>query len=52
MVKTEQLKAWEKRLVELLKERPDIGPKMTGQVLIHMNAGGITKVVVNKEIQE
>lgn len=52
MAKTEEIKEWERRLVALLKERPDIGPRMTGQVLVHMNNGGITKVVVHKEIQE
>jgi hypothetical protein len=42
---------WKRKLAALLSEHPDIGDKMTGQVTIHMNEGGISKVYSNKEVK-
>jgi hypothetical protein len=45
------IKDWKKRLMELLKEHPDVGPKMTGHVEVNINEGGISKIFVFKELK-
>lgn len=42
---------WKVRLSDLLKEHEDIGKNFTGQVVIHMNQGGVSKVFANKELK-
>ncbi len=42
--------AWKQKLSELLKDHPDIG-KATGMLEINLNAGGITRVYLNKKIR-
>lgn len=45
------IKDWKKRLMEILKEHPDVGPKMTGHVEVNINEGGISKIFVFKELK-
>lgn len=45
------IKEWKKRLIELLKEHPDVSVKMTGHVEVNMNEGGITKIFIFKELK-
>ncbi len=51
MTDTEKTKIWKKKLAELLKEHPDIDPKMTGKVEVHFNVGGVAHVFINKELK-
>ena len=45
------IKEWKKRLTELLKEHPDVNHDMAGRIEINMNAGGVTKVYIFKELK-
>lgn len=42
---------WKRRVMEVLKEHPDIGGNVTGKIEINLNMGGITDLYVNKRIK-
>jgi len=42
---------WKKRLADILKKEGIIEEKTTGEVTIHLNQGGITKVYVKEEFK-
>lgn len=46
-------KDWKKKLAELLREHPDIGSQLTGQVEVNMSLGGVTKIYrIETEVQQ
>ncbi|MEW5745290.1 MAG: hypothetical protein AB1805_07640 [Nitrospirota bacterium] len=52
MADTEKTKAWKKKLAEVMREHPEVGPKFTGRIEVNFNEGGVTKVYIkDKELK-